>query len=193
MKKIILIAALTFLYISPSFALGPYVEIFGGLNDEDKASFSSSSGNSENSFDNGYIYGLAAGMELGIIRVEGELYRKTNDFKHASGDAEHTTLMGNAYFDFGLPVVPVTPYIGLGLGYTTVDVNTSDVNDSDQVAAYQILLGAELSVPGLPFDITADYRYIDSLEDAGLKDSSGSTVNVDTQGQALTVGMKFGF
>ncbi|MHA1540102.1 MAG: outer membrane protein [Alphaproteobacteria bacterium] len=188
MKKLLLAAALTVAFASPSFALGPYVEIFAGRNSDDSKVSGSQTG-----FDDGYIYGAAAGMELGIIRAEAEIFKKTNDFNNVSGEIDYTTVMTNAYFDFGLPLFPITPYIGAGVGYTDVEVSTADINDSDQVTTYQVILGAEASIPGLPFDITADYRYVDSFEDATVTDNAGDQINIDTKSQAITVGMKFGF
>ena len=152
----------------------------------------------------GYALTGAAGLDFGLLRVEGELFYNVYDLDtiDAAGvnfdaDGSFKTLagMGNVFVD--LPLAVVTPFIGAGIGYADVEADnfqfdgTALVDDSDTVLAWQLRAGIAFAVFPLT-DMTIGYRYFvtDDLE------MSNSLGDVDIEGlksHILELGLRVTF
>jgi opacity protein-like surface antigen len=104
-------------------------------------------------------------------------------FSNVSGlEGSYTAYMANAYGMIpGIPVVK--PYIGVGLGMVTAEVDdmTSDTADAEMESSFgwQAMIGVEIQPPVLPFGISAEYRYLST--DGDVKDDPNQTIELDIQ------------
>ena len=132
-----------------------------------------------------YDGGTAALVSVGWrfangFRVELEGSQRRNSVSEATvaalrnapgfGNQKSTSVFLNALYDFDKTSFGVTPYAGLGIGQTRIDLNnggaansnlTARLKDSQSKFAYQLIAGAsflENLVPGMSF--TAEYRYM---------------------------------
>ncbi|ACD89345.1 surface antigen msp4 family protein [Chlorobium limicola DSM 245] len=116
-------------------------------------------------YDAGMAATLAAGLDMGYTRIEGEVGYQENGIEE-SDDVEVaiTTFMVNGYYDFELPASPIKPYISAGIG--VADVNAEELSlgdDSSLVLAGQLGAGVGFAVaPALTLD--ARYRYLMTTE-----------------------------
>ena len=127
--------------------------------------------NVEISFDNGVGLSLAAGSSVSdVVRLEGEFSYRKNDMDTISasmggasatlpinGEIESMALMGNIFADINTSSA-ITPFLGLGIGFSKLDAEIEGDSEDDTVFAYQFILGAGFKVN----DSTAidlSYRY----------------------------------
>ena len=112
-----------------------------------------------NSTDTAMSYGVMAGLDIPLIRVEAE-YNYLHD-----ADANMNIGMVNAYFK--MPSTVIMPYLGIGLG-SMFSGSSGDVN-LDATAAYQGMLGLTFDLPALPIKIDVEGRalYIPNVFAAG--------------------------
>lgn len=139
--------------------------------------------------DDGWIASAGAGYALGNgFRAEGELAYLDSDLKGATG-GDTTTLgaFANGYYDFDTGG-KLQPFVGAGLGFAKVEVDSPLVDDDDTGFAYQLKAGL-----GYKFNerLTGEaaYRYL-GVTDVTL----GSGVNRldgDFTSQAVTVGLRY--
>lgn len=116
-------------------------------------------------YDTGMAATIAAGLDTGSTRIEGEVGYQENGIED-SDDVEVaiTTFLVNGYYDFELPASPVKPYLSAGIG--VADVNAEELalgDDSSLVLAGQVGAGVGFAVaPALTLD--ARYRYLMTTE-----------------------------
>lgn len=127
--------------------------------------------NVEASFDNGVGLSLAAGSTItDVIRAEAEFSYRKNDLDSISatylgtsatipvnGEVESMTLMGNVFADIKTNSI-VTPFVGLGVGYSRVDMELEGESEDDMVFAYQLILGTGFKINDAT-TIDVSYRY----------------------------------
>ena len=125
----------------------------------------------ELSIDSDMGYAIAVGYEVPLLplRVEVESFA----MRSQGGDnstTEHTVdgLMLNAYA--GLPIPIVQPYIGAGFG----EAKSGYSDDTSSMStgyhsAWQAMIGAELSLPLLPFSVGLEYRYLNTEDKASFE------------------------
>lgn len=100
-------------------------------------------------------YGAVFGMDIPLFRLELE-------YDYIDSDKITTNLgMLNAYFKMPTPMVK--PYIGAGIGMT-FDGNYAYADkidfDTDDVVAYQGMIGVTLNLPVLPFNVDVEGRVL---------------------------------
>ena len=180
------------------------------------------------SFDMGWVgvgsvgYGFGNGLRL---EAEGN-YRENNhgDFRlrgvptltFQGGRARSYGAMGNVLYDFNIPGIPVTPYLGAGAGYVWHEYDgvrgnalgqQITIDDREGNFAYQGIAGVafNLGVPGLA--LTAEYRFLGTLSpelDATVRNSTGSAVpgrnvigrgrvEVDNFNHSALIGLRYAF
>lgn len=95
-------------------------------------------------------YGAVLGIDIPLVRIEGEYdYLTRKDFDMHAG-------MLNAYLK--MPSAFVQPYIGAGVG-VIFDGGVDNTNIKiDDTMAYQGMLGLTFDIPVLPFKIDAEAR-----------------------------------
>ena len=138
-----------------------YIEVNGGQTEWD--------------FKSGINYSVAAGYTVPYFALEGEFgYRKLDIARKINtdgspstrytGDQTQVSIMLNSYF-IPKPEWKISPYIGLGVGTTSISWNdvrspagSSVTDDSDTVFTYQLIAGASYKI-NPQFTLVADYRY----------------------------------
>jgi opacity protein-like surface antigen len=120
------------------------------------------------SFDRGLAINVAVGNALSErLRAEVEFGYKTNEaneIEHSNGekssiDSDMLTLslMANCFYDF-MPSNLVSPFVGVGIGIASVEGEIGDIDDKDNVLAYQLAAGAAFKLnDNVKFDI--QYRF----------------------------------
>lgn len=157
---------------------GLYVGVVGGVqffsDNED--------GNVDIDFDTGYVVGGLLGYRFGALRAEAELdYQETeaNDFV----DVEILRYTAGLYYDIAALPLPITPYIGGGVGLASID---SDGGGNDETNfTFHGEVGGSLYL-GDSLAIVPAYRYewIDN-EDLVSDDP--------VESHALRVGLRLSF
>ena len=122
-------------------------------------------------YDRGFTIGGALGYQIqDQVRAEASLSYRTADVDQvggisagASGDVNVTSLMANVYYDFDLGL-PVTPYLGAGLGLARVDLDAklggvSAKDDDDTAFSFSLMAGAAYRISD-NLDLSLGYRYL---------------------------------
>ncbi|MFN3513080.1 MAG: outer membrane protein [Phenylobacterium sp.] len=139
--------------------------------------------------DTGFAISGGVGRHLNdSVRLEGELAYLDGDVSgSAGGDAQILAGFANAYYDFN-PGGQWRPFVGAGLGFGQVKVDSPLIDDEDTGFAYQLKAGV-----GYRFDerLTGEvaYRYL-GVTDIEL--GSGPTkIDGDVSTHAVTVGLRY--
>lgn len=169
-----------------------------------------------NDVDFGWGGQIAVGRSFGRMRLEGEIGRTENRsgaYTATSpisitlpqkGENNSTRYMLNGYYDLPLSGLPVTAYLGAGLGEADVHVTTfaaparapnappSQLIDARETDfAYQLMAGFSLPLnPRLA--MTAQYRWFDAGTVKG-RDARGEAITRDIAGHNLDVGLRLAF
>jgi len=154
----------------------------------------------------GGVFSGAIGTRLGMFRPEIELSYRSNgidgiDVNGApvapvDGDMVTTALMANLFLDIPTGLV-IQPYIGAGIGYAHVEVDDYAVNtitfvdDSDNVFAWQAVVGAEYFVDP-EWSVFGEYKYFDT-SDVDVSTINGTNNSIDTQNHSIMAGVKINF
>lgn len=137
------------------------------------------------------------------FRVEGEFGFRQNDIDGISGSTGGTgqyqtsTFMGNLLYDFDRFGLPITPYLGVGVGAGRVSargvgpVTGGTIDDSDTGFAFQGIAGAALDLNRY-LTLTADYRHV-RIPDLSFNTSGGGSVDSDYATNQFMVGVRFRF
>ncbi len=151
-------------------------------------------------------YGLSGAVGYGFgngFRMELELGFFSNDVDsvtgaaNASGDVDTLKLMGNVLYDFRNTGLPITPYLGLGLGGARVSADGIDpfsntrIDDSDTAFAYQAIAGASYKLNDR-VDLTLDYRFL-NVPDVDLRTDAGTGVDAEYATHAVMFGLRYSF
>ena len=141
-------------------------------------------GGSSFDFDDDWMVsgGIGYGFSNGF-RAEGELsYRKNDLDVPTNNETTATSLMANLYYDFNRGG-RWQPYVGIGAGYTQVDIEGSD---DDSSWAWQAMagIGYELN-DRTTLDVGYRFFRADDLEFTGT--------DVEYEHQAVTVGIRWEF
>jgi opacity protein-like surface antigen len=161
----------------------------------------------EFSFDTGFGITGGIGHAYGNnLRSEVELSYRTNDLDTIkftgpfagfgslplNGDVSALSLMLNGYYDFTTAGV-LTPFIGAGLGFSrvSVDSGTLEVDDSDTVFAYQLALGGSFTInPQL--NLVVQYRFF-GTSDPSFTDNDGDRFKTEYMTHNFLAGLRYSF
>ncbi len=152
----------------------------------------------------GYALSGAAGLDFGLIRLEGEVFFNRyalNDFEVGGvdnpADGSFDTLAGMANVFVDLPLAVVTPFVGGGVGYGDVNANDLEfggvplLDDSDSSFVYQLRAG--FAFPLLPLtDMTLGYRYF-VTEDLEMSNANGKVELEALKSHIFELGLRFSF
>jgi opacity protein-like surface antigen len=187
MKKTLLWVASILAFSSVSaLAEGPYVAGNLGLgiyHDSDISDSNNSSNNASAAYDMGYGVDVAVGYSFNQnFRVEAEFGYKTTDVDKIEENGVSFTLdtfdvtattsvmsyMLNGYYDFTQANLPIVPYVGLGLGFVSGEMEYSEPGYSetkdDSTFGYQVMLGISFPV-NKNFSVNAGYKYQGAASD----------------------------
>ncbi len=140
-----------------------------------------------------YLVPRAAGVDFGLLRLEGEAMvngDSLNNFELAAdnlyGGSNFETMAGMANAFIDIPTRNgVSPFVGGGIGYANVSAIGSEalgvdpVDDRDVVMAYQLRAGFAISIL-TSAEIVLGYRYF-FTDDLTLNGTNGDPVTVDSQ------------
>jgi opacity protein-like surface antigen len=190
---------------APVLAKGPYVGLQGGavfLSDSDVTQVGTTF---SGSFDAGYGGSLTGGYNFDMVRLEGELFYKTNSFDEVSaagasipadGDLSALGLMVNVYYDFK-NTTAFTPFIGVGVGMAKVYIKDLKIgalpiaDDDDAVFAYQGIAGVGYAINKvLTLDLA--YKYT-ATADASFTDFTGVPFEAEYKSHNVMAGVRFNF
>jgi opacity protein-like surface antigen len=142
------------------------------------------------SYDPGFGIMGAVGFDGGQFRIEGELaYRDYGiDTVTISGTAfqgigsiSALSFMANGYADIEIPNSPLTPYVGVGMGFVDLSFNVGGTSyASGTEVAYQFMAGTAFDISPKAA-LTVGYRFF------GFTDNEGSNVH------ELNIGARFMF
>ncbi len=205
MKKTILtVAALAVLTVpmsamavDNSFYIKANVGI-GMVMDSDIDNMPNNAGTAKVTYDSGWLGSAAVGFDfVGPMRTDVEYIWQKNDvdtllYKNqygnfTEGDFKTQTVMMNGYYDIKTGS-PWTPYIGGGIGWAKLDLNTPGLptSDYDDAIAYQVIGGVAYDVTS-QFSIDAQYRFM-GTGDATI---DGADYNMTSNNVMLGFGYSF--
>ncbi len=154
------------------------------------------------SYDPGFGLGVMLGAKIDAVRLEGEVTYRSNDTDTlsdfsgsipVSGDVSSTSLMVNGYWDIR-SASNIAPYVGMGLGFANIAADArslvGDIDDSDVVAAFQLVAGVGISLsPKTTLDIS--YRFF-VTQDPSFTNVFGERVDTEYSAHNLMLGVRFG-
>lgn len=114
-----------------------------------------------------------------------------------SGDVELFTVMGNVLYDIEGLVPGITPYLGGGLGFASIDlddvtpINGNTVSDSDIVFAGQLIAGASARIAE-DLDLTGQYNFL-MTKQGEYQLPNGQGFDMEYETHTFTVGLRFNF
>ncbi|MDH3347533.1 MAG: outer membrane beta-barrel protein [Desulfobulbaceae bacterium] len=151
-------------------------------------------------YDAGLFTSAAVGYDYGQFRVDGELGFSSNDVDRvgvrgqniAVGDSSLHQLcfMANVYFDME-NTSNLTPYAGLGLGFSSLIYEEGSDDWDDTGFAYQFSLGLAIEISKM-VDLDLAYRYFGASAPT-FEDSIGQALEVDYASHILMGGVKLNF
>jgi outer membrane protein OmpA-like peptidoglycan-associated protein len=181
---------------------GYYVGAGGGLNLLRDSDINGGSIDTSADFDNGFGAVINGGYGYGNgLRAEVELGYRSNDVdtvggSNGTGDVSALSLMLNAYYDISTGT-NWTPYVGVGIGGARLDVDGtspvggSSIDDTDNVFAYQGILGTAYRIND-NLNLFADYRYF-ATQDGDFTTASGTSVDGEYRSHTIMVGLRWAF
>ena len=157
-------------------------------------------------YDHGYAGGAVLGYDYGALRFDFEGSYRNNSFdtvkrgddslSGVDGDFELATALLNLYYDFESGS-PTTPYIGVGLGWAEVSLDTLEagqvllVDDEDEVAAAQLAAGCQFALsPAMSLDV--GYRFL-ATEDPEMTSTVGEKIETEVRSHLVLVGLTYTF
>ncbi len=222
-RKLILISSALLLAIPTICAAaprtGPYASGFIGVSipgDSDVTTEyfnNTSTDNDQVEFDPGINIGGTGGFDFGYFRVEGEISHKYSEiesitdqnanfrFRNSDGNLGVTAFMANAFFDLHNET-RVTPYLGGGIGFASLQLSDTRANDSsgrlllyeeddDAVFAYQVGAGVEIAI-NRRFSLDLGYRYF-GTETATFDNDFDRSSSMKFESHNLAVGFRVMF
>lgn len=167
-------------------------------------------------FDPGINIGGTGGYDFGFLRLEGEMSYKRGEittvtapsfgarYVNVDGHVGAFAMLINGFFDLHNPS-PVTPYLGGGMGFASVnlsntrgvDANSGALNyhifqaDDDNVFAYQAGAGVEVAMNRV-LSLDLGYRYFGTSRASFRKDWPDTT-DLQLKSHNAAVGLRIKF
>lgn len=205
MKKTVVAAAVLAMVAVPvlSMAAGDSIYIKGNIGlgmamDSDIDNMPDNAGTAKMTFDGGAIGTFAVGYDFASpLRVEAEYGWQKNDLDTLSyanrignfgqGDLKTQSLMVNGYYDIDTGS-PWTPFVGAGIGWAKVDLNTPalPLGDNDDVFAYQFMGGVAYAIND-QLSLDAQYRFF------GTQDATIQGADFSMNSNDVMVGIRYSF
>ncbi len=159
--------------------------------------------------DDGFIVSGAVGYAFdGGFRIEGEVSHRANDLKpdtlnDPGGQISATSLMANAYYDFGGQDSRLNPYLGGGVGVAFADLQDSNsrplipvvIDENANSLAYQLMAGVAVGLSE-NVDVDIGYRYfvVSSIKGQAIATPTPSIpFKADAEQHGATIGLRFRF
>lgn len=204
-KKMTLILFGCLILASSAHAGTPYFRAqmgYNALEDLDlDYSFNGLSLSGDMEFDGGLFTSGAFGYDFGQVRLDAEIGYSANDGDKLSFDLlgeaglddteiTNTTIMANAYYDIDTNT-SMTPYVGVGVGYSSLDLDTEGFSGDDDVLAYQLNIGLDIAVNQM-LCLDVGYRYF-ATEDATFTLESQEVLEAEYSSHIVMGGVRLNF
>ena len=137
------------------------------------------------------------------VRLEGEVGYRPNDVDNitgvagGSGDYDVLNFMANLLYDFKIRGLPLTPYVGVGIGAARVSldgvtpVSGGAIDESDVGFAFQGILGAAYDVSET-LSLTLDYKHL-RAPDLSFDNDAGVNIDSDYATNQIMIGLRYRF
>ncbi len=136
-------------------------------------------------FDVGPVVGIIAGYRINPnFRVDAEYTIRNNDLSDFSGDVTSWAVLVNGYYDFRTGTNWV-PYIGGGIGFAKVDLDSGS-SDDDDVLAFQAGVGIAYEFSP-QVSASLDYRFF------GTEDPEFFGLSYDYLNSSIMAGLRYSF
>lgn len=198
---------------------GPYVSGFIGVSIPRDSTVTTDDYNNsvvyqdEVEFDPGINIGGTGGYDFGYFRFEGEISYRNSEinsitdqngvkYRRADGDLGVAAFMANAFFDLH-NATRVTPYLGGGIGFATLQLSDTYGTDQssvrwrlydegdDTVFAYQVGAGVDIAI-NRRFSLDVGYRYF-GTETATINEDSAWVNSLKFESHNVAVGFRVNF
>lgn len=195
---------------------GFYTELRGGVNFLDNARNSGNAnpifptGTAKTDFGTGFTLGAAIGYKFSDrdrwgsgfwngVRTELEVGYGQDDinvpmeqFENSQQpDIDGWRFMANTYYDIDTGT-RFTPYVGAGLGFTSLDLNNAGLSDkSDTTFTYQFRGGVDYALTK-QFSVNVGYRYLDT-DNPKFTNNDGSLFQTEYNSHAIELGLRYSF
>ncbi|MEE4659709.1 MAG: outer membrane beta-barrel protein [Halieaceae bacterium] len=115
---------------------------------------------------------------------------------NGQGEVETNSLFVNAYYDFKTST-NWTPFIGVGIGYSNVDVdyspsNVGIIDEDDDVFAWQVMGGVSYAF-NEQFELTGSVRYRETDEADLNSDLLPASFDIETESLIVDLGIRYNF
>jgi len=147
-------------------------------------------------YDTGYGVGVSGGYDFGGTRLEGEVGYKEADLDRLSASnlsfnitdtkLKLTTYMLNGYLDYKSDI-PITMFIGAGLGMINGEFDSGSDSIDDTVFGYQASIGGSVAA-NKNVKIDLFYRFIGSATDFEQDD-----IEIDYSSSNIYLGVRYMF
>ncbi len=205
MKKTLLAVAALAVLATPMMATAAddsfYVKGNLGLGmamDTDVDNMPEHAGQATVTYDSGFLFTGAAGYDFaGPMRLEAEYLWQKNDvdtLRYKSrignfdqGDLKTQSFMLNGYYDIDTGS-PWMPFVGLGLGWSKLDLSTPALpfGDNDDVFTYQLMGGVAYNF-NANFAVDVHYRFM------GTNDATIDGADFNLNSNDLMLGFRYSF
>ena len=205
MKKTLLTVAALAVLVAPMSAVAAddsfYLKGNLGLGmamDTDIDNMPNAAGTAKMTYDTGFVGSLAAGYDFASpMRIEVEFMRQKNDLDRLSydnvygnfdeGDLTTKSFLFNGFYDIDTGS-PWTPFVGAGIGWSKLDLDTPafDVSDNDDVFTYQFIGGVAYAF-NEQWSVDAQYRFV------GTSDATIDGADYDFNSNNLMLGLRYSF
>lgn len=210
-----LLSAFILLFVSLGTSFGQnfndqknlYLSGFLGLNFlEDADNTSPGFADINTDFKPGFGTGGALGYDWGNFRTEFEIAYRKNTIDElqtlgtpvpSTGNFSALSYLLNVFYDFENSSL-ITPYIGAGLGFATINANnivgTGVINtdDDDTEFAFKLSLGAAYRLTP-EIDLQADYSYFGTSDPEFNNSVTGADFDSEFLSHTLGLGIRFKF
>jgi opacity protein-like surface antigen len=221
-SALVSVAALPAVCLATPPRPGPYMSVFLGASIPQDSSVTISQFNpvavreASVQYDPGVNVGGTAGYDFGYVRLEGEMSYKQGEitsitdetfgarYVNTTGHVGAFAMLMNGFFDFHNES-PITPYVGGGMGFATVNLsNTKGVeastgalnfhilqDDEENAFAYQVGGGIEAAL-NRHLSLDLGYRYFGTSRVSFHKEWPNSTdLKLDSHNVAVGLRIKF--
>ena len=149
--------------------------------------------NEKVTFRTGYLFAGSFGYRiLDHVRIEAELSYRKNKIDKVDGISEggemySTSGMINGFWDFLNPS-SFTPYLGAGVGWSSVKAKGANVDNSSEGVAAQAIAGISYDI-NPTYALTFDYRFF-TTKDPEFRNLQGEKGKGKYQNNSVTAGLR---
>lgn len=189
-KKITLALLLSIGLTSASWAILPEVYV-GGAYAQKKSKIETNFEDAKENFDT-KSYLLSVGIRPINLPIIGNFRIEAQNLGAVSGQNKDSQYGLVLYYDI-LRIIPiVNPYVGVGVQYATYKFdNKDDFTNKKSKGLYTLHAGLTASIPVLPLDLYAEYRYTTTTSKSSSEVSGVGVIKYDVKSSDFMIGARY--